>query len=117
MESSKCLLSSAEEAGGDGERWGTKVLAIWPCVDAARRAAGLAAFNRFLADWVKLTEIAPSGLHTGAVLLDTHTLALRAGDDALHVAIVRRLRASLATLDARQSFADELYDVAVFDVS
>ncbi len=85
-------------------------------IDAANRAAGLAAFNRFVADSLTLTEVEPGDFRAAAVLLDTPALALRAGD-ALHLAIVRRLRASLATLDNRQSMAAHHYGIPVFPVS
>jgi hypothetical protein len=85
-------------------------------IDAAGRAAGLAAFNRFVSDSLRLAEIEPGDFRAAIVLLDTPALALRAGD-VLHLAIVRRLRASLATLDARQSMAASHYGIPVFRVS
>lgn len=85
-------------------------------IDSAGRAAGLAAFNRFVSDSLTLTEVEPGDFRTAAVLLDTPTLPLRAGD-ALHLAIVRRMGASVATLDTRQSMAADHYGIAVFPVS
>jgi uncharacterized protein len=85
-------------------------------IDASGRAAGLAAFNRFVSDSLRLAEVEPGDFRAAIVLLDTPALALRAGD-ALHLVIVRRLRASLATLDARQSMAANHYGIPVFRVS
>lgn len=82
-------------------------------IDAQERSAGLAAFDRFVADSLKLLEVDPGDFRTAAVLLDAPTLALRAGD-ALHLAIARRQRASLATLDLRQASAASHYGIAVF---
>ena len=85
-------------------------------IDAAVRAAGLTAFNRFVPDSLRLAEVEPRDFRAAIVLLDTPALALRAGD-VLHLAIVRRLRANLATLDARQSMAANHYGIPVFRVS
>lgn len=84
-------------------------------IDPAGRMEGLAAFNRFVSDSVILVEVEPGDFRTAAVLLDTPALAVRAGD-ALHLAITRRLRASLATLDARQALAARYYGMEVFPV-
>jgi predicted nucleic acid-binding protein len=85
-------------------------------IDTAGRTAGLAAFSRFVSDSLTLVEVEPGDFRTAAMLLDTPKLALRPGD-ALHLAIVRRMRASLATLDTRQATAAEHYDMSVFSVS
>jgi predicted nucleic acid-binding protein len=85
-------------------------------IDAAVRAAGLTAFNRFVSDSLRLAEVEPGDFRAAIVLLDTPALALRAGD-VLHLAIVRRLRANLAALDARQSMATNHYGIPVFRVS
>jgi uncharacterized protein len=85
-------------------------------IDAAVRAAGLTAFNRFVSDSLRLAEVEPGDFHAAIVLLDTPALALRAGD-VLHLAIVRRLRASLATPDARQSGVANHYGIPVFRMS
>jgi uncharacterized protein len=85
-------------------------------IDAAVRAAGLTAFNRFVSDSLRLAEVEPGDFRAAIVLLDTPALALRAGD-VLHLAIVRRLRANLAALDARQSMAANHYGIPVFRVS
>jgi uncharacterized protein len=85
-------------------------------IDTAGRAARLAAFNRFVSDSLRLAEVELGDFRAAIVLLDTPALALRAGD-ALHLAIVRRLRANLATLDARQSVAANHYGIPVFRVS
>ncbi len=85
-------------------------------IDAAGRAAGLAAFNRFVSDSLTLAEVEPGDFRTAAALLDAPALALRAGD-ALHLAIARRLRANLATLDDRQAIAAAHYSIPAFPVS
>jgi uncharacterized protein len=101
-------LSEMASVGAIKERTGS--------IDAADRAAGLAAFNHFVSDSLALAEVEPGNFRAAVVLLDTPALALRAGD-ALHLAIVRRLRASLATLDKRQSMAANHYGIPVFPVS
>jgi predicted nucleic acid-binding protein len=100
-------LSEMASVGAIKERTGS--------IGAAARAAGLAAFDRFVSDALKLAEVEPGDFRTAAVLLDTPALALRAGD-ALHLAVARRLRASLATLDARQAAAANHYGIPVFPV-
>lgn len=84
-------------------------------IDAAGRMAGLAAFNRFVSDSLALVEVEPGDFRAAVVLLDTPALALRAGD-ALHLAIARRLRADLATLDVRQAMAAGHYGIPLFPV-
>jgi predicted nucleic acid-binding protein len=74
------------------------------------RAAALAAFHRFVADSLTLVELDPGDFRTAAVLLDAPTLSLRAGD-ALHLAVARRLRAQLFTLDRRQAGAARHYGI------
>ena len=85
-------------------------------IDAAGRMEGLAAFNRFVSDFLTLAEVDSADFRTAAVLLDAPALALRAGD-ALHLAIARRIRASLATLDARQALAATHYGIPIVSVS
>jgi hypothetical protein len=85
-------------------------------IDMSSRTAGLAAFNRFVSDSLRLAKVELGDFRAAIVLLDTPALALCAGD-ALHLAIVRCLRASLATLDARQSMAANHYGIPVFRVS
>ncbi|WP_255210733.1 type II toxin-antitoxin system VapC family toxin [Methylogaea oryzae] len=80
------------------------------------RAEGLAAFHRFVAGALTLIEVEPTDFRTAAVLLDTPHLALRAGD-ALHLAVARRWRAALATLDVRQSQAAEHYGLELFPLT
>ena len=63
----------------------------------------------------RLVEFEPGDFRAAVVLLEMPGLTLRAGD-ALHLAIVRRLRASLATLDKRQSLAANHYSIPVFSV-
>jgi uncharacterized protein len=68
-------------------------------IDAARRQQALANFQRFASAHLGLAEIEPADFRAAAVFID-NPLALRAGD-ALHLAVVRRLNASMATLDYR----------------
>lgn len=101
-------LSEMASVGAIKERTGS--------IDATGRVLGLATFNRFVSDSLILAEVEPGDFRAATVLLDTPALALRAGD-ALHLAIVRRLRASLATLDTRQSIAANYYGISLFSVS
>jgi len=84
-------------------------------IGAQDRAAGLAAFQRFVTDTLKLVEVDPGDFRTAATLLDLPVTALRAAD-ALHLAIARRLRADLATLDRRQGIAASHYGIGLFPV-
>lgn len=79
---------------------------------ASGRSAALAAFHRFVADSMTLIELDPGDFRAAAVLLDAPDLTLRAGD-ALHLAIARRLRASLFTLDRRQAEAALHYGIGL----
>jgi len=85
-------------------------------IGAQDRAAGLAAFQRFVADTLNLAEVEPGDFRTAATLLDLPTTALRAAD-ALHLAIAHRLRANLATLDRRQSMAASHYGIGLFPLA
>lgn len=101
-------LAEVASVGAIKERTGS--------IDAAGRAAGRAACNRFVSDSLMLAEVESGDFRVAAVLLDTPVVALRAGD-ALHLAIARRLRASLATLDRRQAIAANHYHIPVFPMS
>jgi predicted nucleic acid-binding protein len=101
-------LAEMASAGAIKERTGS--------IDAAGRMAGLAAFNRFVSDSLALVEVEPGDFRTAAVLLDAPVLALRAGD-ALHLAVARRLRVGLATLDARQAMVAGHYGIPLFPVA
>jgi len=81
-------------------------------IDAKEKAAGLATFDHFVSDSLKRVEVDPGDFRAAAVLLDAPNLALRAGD-ALHLAIARRLRAALVTLDQRQASAAQHYGIPV----
>jgi hypothetical protein len=85
-------------------------------IGAQDRAAGLAAFQRFVTDTLKLVEVDPGDFRIAAALLDLPATALRAAD-ALHLAIARRLRADLATLDRRQGIAANHYGIGLFAVA
>jgi len=82
-------------------------------IGPAERAAALAAFQRFASDSLVLAEVEPSDFRQAARLLDLPVLALRAGD-ALHLAVARRLDASLGTLDIRQASAARHYGIPLF---
>jgi hypothetical protein len=90
--------------------------AILAHLETVGKAAELSAFNRFVSDSLRLAEVEPGDFCAAIMLLDTPALALRAGN-VLHLAIVRRLRASLATLDAHQSMAANRYGIPIFRVS
>lgn len=85
-------------------------------IGAQDRAAGLAAFQRFVADTLNLVEVDPGDFRTAATLLDLPAMALRAAD-ALHLAIAHRLRADLATLDRRQRMAASHYGIGLFPLA
>lgn len=72
-------------------------------IDSAARQLALAAFQRFASGQLVLTEIDPGDFRTAATLLDAPG-NLRSGD-ALHLAVARRMRTGLATLDQRQRLA------------
>ncbi|MFA7239829.1 MAG: type II toxin-antitoxin system VapC family toxin [Sulfuricellaceae bacterium] len=101
-------LAEMASAGAIKERTGQ--------IGARDRAAGLAAFQRFVADTLELVEVEPGDFRTAATLLDLPTTALRA-TDALHLAIAHRLRADMATLDRRQGIAANHYGIGLFPVA
>lgn len=72
-------------------------------IDAVTRQVAMATFQRFASDNLQLSEVDPADFRTAATLLDGNN-NLRSGD-ALHLAIARRLGATLLTLDKRQSAA------------
>ncbi len=84
-------LTEMASVGGIKERTGV--------VDAVTRRTALATFQRFVSAKLGLVEIEPGDFRTAAVLIDT-PVVLRAGD-ALHLAVIRRLNARLASLDRR----------------
>lgn len=84
-------------------------------IGAPDRAAGLAAFQRFVTDSLTLVEVDPGDFRTAVTLLDLSTTALRAAD-ALHLAVARRSRAKLATLDRRQGEAAGQFGIDLFPV-
>lgn len=80
-------------------------------IDSGTRQFALAAFQRFASGHLVLTEVDPGDFRTAAALLDAPG-ALRSGD-ALHLAVARRMRAGLATLDQRQALAAVRNGIAV----
>lgn len=120
--SASAILGALETAGGEELSVSAWTLAEMASVAAIKertgqigaqeRAAGLAAFDRFVSDSLKLVEVDPGDFRAAAVLLNAPALVLRAGD-ALHLAIARRLRAGLATLDQRQASSAGYYGIPV----
>lgn len=84
-------LTEMASAGGIKQRTG--------CIDGVTRDHTLRNFQRFAAARLVLAEVEPDDFRTAAVLIQAPT-ALRAGD-ALHLAVTRRLNASLASIDHR----------------
>jgi len=62
-----------------------------------------------------LVEIEPGDFRTATVLIDT-PVALRTGD-ALHLAVVRRPKARLASLDRRLCDATDRLGIGRFDLA
>lgn len=123
--SATTVLARLESVGGDDlavSAWSLVEMASVGAIkertgsiDAVSRTEGLAAFNQFVSDTLTLIEVESGDFRTATVLMDTPALALRAGD-ALHLAIVRRLRSRIATLDVRQAVAANHYGIAVFPI-
>ena len=72
-------------------------------IDALTRQHAMATFQRFASDNLKLAEVDPADFRAAATIIDGSN-NLRSSD-ALHLAIARRLGASLMTLDKRQADA------------
>ncbi len=84
-------LTEMASVGGIKQRTGA--------IDAETRWQAIAAFQRFASMHLGTVEIEPADFRTAAVLIESPT-PLRA-EDALHLAIVRRLGAQIASLDRR----------------
>jgi predicted nucleic acid-binding protein len=69
-------------------------------IDSQRRAAGLAAFNRFCSNKFAVLPVTSAHFRTAAIFADHHDLGLRAGD-ALHLAIASEHGATLCSFDRR----------------
>lgn len=125
--------TSAQEVLAALERAGNQTLAVsaWTLTEMASvgaikertgqigspdRAAGLAAFQRFVTDSLTLVEVDPGDFRTAAALLDLSSTGLRAAD-ALHLAVTRRLRAHFATLDKRQGAAAIQFGISLFPLT
>jgi hypothetical protein len=93
--SSAWLLTEMASVGGIKERTGA--------IDAELRREAMARFQRFVSARVRIVEVDPGDFRTAALLLES-PYALRAGD-ALHLAMARRLKAHLGSLDRRQILA------------
>ena len=97
------VLTEMASVGGIKERTGA--------IDAGMRQEAMARFQRFVTAQLTLWEVEPGDFRTASVLLES-PFALRAGD-ALHLAIARRLRARLDSLDRRQIAAAEGLGIGV----
>lgn len=95
LTSSAWLLTEMASVGGIKERTGT--------IDSELRRDAMAQFQRFVSARVRIVEVDPGDFRTAALLLES-PYALRAGD-ALHLAMARRLRARIGSLDRRQIIA------------
>ncbi len=100
-------LTEMARIGGIKQRMGV--------IDAETRRQTIAAFQRFASMHLGTVEIDPADFRTAAVLIESPA-ALRAGD-ALHLAIVRRLGARIASLDQRLCTATQQLGLACFDLS
>ena len=97
-------LTEMASVGGIKERTGA--------IDSLIRQQALTNFQRFASMKLETVEIEPADFRTAAVLIESPA-ALRAGD-ALHLAVVRRLGARLATLDNRLRTAASSFGFAIF---
>ena len=104
---SSWTLTEMASIGGIKQRTGA--------MDARTRQQALANFQRFASANLGMTEMEPADFRTAAVFIET-PIALRAGD-ALHLAVARRLRARIASLDRRLCDASETLGRARFDLS
>lgn len=107
LTSSAWLLTEMASVGGIKERAGT--------IDAELRREAMARFQRFVSARVRIVEVDPGDFRAAALLLESPH-ALRAGD-ALHLALARRLKARLGSLDRRQISAAEGLGIAVQTLS
>jgi len=100
-------LTEMASVGGIKQRMGG--------IDAETRLQALSHFQRFASAHLAMAEVEPADFRTAAVFIETPT-ALRAGD-ALHLAIVRRLGAKLASLDRRLCTAANLLGLSQWNLS
>ena len=84
-------------------------------VDAEARQQALANFQRFASTQLGMTEIEPTDFRTAAVFVESPT-ALRA-ENALHLAVARRLDARVASLDQRLCRATTALGLPMFDLA
>lgn len=103
LTASAWLLTEMASVGGIKERTGI--------IDSDLRRAAMAHFQRFVSARVRIVEVDPGDFRTAALLLES-PYPLRAGD-ALHLALARRLKARLGSLDRRQIIAAEGLGIAV----
>jgi predicted nucleic acid-binding protein len=80
-------------------------------IDLAQRAAGLAMFNKLVAESFSVLAVTGAHFRTAAIFVDQHRLGLRAGD-ALHLAIASEVGATVYTLDRRLAEAGPVLGVA-----
>lgn len=111
MQKRKLMISAwtsteMASAGGIKQRTGA--------IDAASREHALGNFQRFATARLGLVEVEPADFRTATVLIET-PLALRAGD-ALHLAVARRLNATLATIDRSLGEAAGLLGIGRVDL-
>jgi len=103
LTASAWLLTEMASVGGIKERTGA--------IDSDSRRVAMAHFQRFVSARVRIVEVDPGDFRTAAMLLES-PYSLRAGD-ALHLALARRLKAHLGSLDRRQIMAAEGLGIAV----
>ena len=103
LTSSAWLLTEMASVGGIKQRTGA--------IDGELRREAMARFQRFVSARVRIVEIDPGDFRAAALLLES-PYALRAGD-ALHLAMARRLKARLGSLDRRQILAAEGLGMAI----
>ncbi len=104
LSTSSWTLTEMASASGIKERTGQ--------IDATGRAEGMAAFDRFTADMLTMIEIVNGDFRVARVLIEAPPISLRAGD-ALHLAVCRRTRATLVTLDSKMAQAATHYNIPI----
>lgn len=94
-----------------GIKWRTGALDVDNCREA------LSNFQRFASTHLRTIEVEPGDFRTTTVLIETPegSSALRAGD-ALHLAIARRMRARMASLDRRLCSATDALGLPRFEL-
>ena len=79
------------------------------------RADALSTFQRFASAKFKTVEVEPSDFRSAAILIDQAS-ALRGGD-ALHLAISKRIGATMVTLDRRLESCAKSHGVKVLSIT